>query len=205
MILCGDSGINYYLNKNDKKLKERIAQIPITFVVVHGNHEERAWNVEGYTLKEHKIGADNYVYGYSEEAYPNIIFVQDYQIETLNGKRFLFLGGAYSVDKHYRLLNGWQWFESEQMPESLMDKVLEDLLVVNDFDYIVSHTAPLKYEPTEVFLSFIDQSTVNKRTEIFLDKVENLANYDKWYCGHYHTKKEIDKMVFLFDNIVELG
>ena len=32
-------------------------------------------------------------------------------------------------------------------------------------DVVFSHTCPLKYEPVEVFLPGIDQSTVDKSTE----------------------------------------
>ena len=204
MIVCGDACINFYLDKRDDRLKERITGIPITFLIVHGNHEERAWNVKGYKLKEHKIGADNYVYGYSEEKYPNIIFVQDFHIETLNGKRFMFLGGAYSVDKFYRLAMNWYWFESEQMPEDEMLEVLKFVTSVSNFDYVVSHTCPYKYIPTEAFLPSINQNTVDQSTEYFLDEVDDLIQYKQWYCGHWHIKKEIQKLKFLFDDIIEI-
>ena len=68
-------------------------------------------------------------------------------------------------------------------------------------DIILSHTCPLKYEPTEVFMKGIDQSMVDKTMEVFLDKVEENIDYDKWYCGHYHTEKQIDKIEFIFESI----
>ena len=73
----------------------------------------------------------------------------------------------------------------------------------NKIDVILSHTTPLKYEPKEVFLSFIDQSNVDKSTEEWLDIIENKTEYKKWYCGHYHTNKMIDRINFLFKDIVE--
>jgi len=68
-------------------------------------------------------------------------------------------------------------------------------------DIILSHTCPLKYEPTEVFMKGVDQSRVDKSMEIFLDKVEENIHYDKWYCGHFHTEKQIDKLEFMFGRI----
>ena len=68
-------------------------------------------------------------------------------------------------------------------------------------DIVLSHTCPLKYEPTEVFMKGIDQSNVDKSIENFLDKVEESIDYDKWYCGHYHTEKQIDKLEFMFGRI----
>ena len=37
--------------------------------------------------------------------------------------------------------------------------------------------------------------------EHFLDKIGDSIKYDKWYCGHYHTEKRIDKVEFMFESI----
>ena len=37
--------------------------------------------------------------------------------------------------------------------------------------------------------------------EHFLDRVEESIDYDKWYCGHFHTEKEVDKIEFLYKGI----
>ena len=34
-------------------------------------------------------------------------------------------------------------------------------------------------------------------TDIY--EYEEGFNYKKWYCGHFHINKTIDKMIFLFD------
>ena len=67
-------------------------------------------------------------------------------------------------------------------------------------DVVLSHTVPLKYEPTEVFLEGLDQSKVDRTTEEWLDKIEDRLNYQKWYCGHYHTEKKVDKIEIMFEN-----
>lgn len=82
-----------------------------------------------------------------------------------------------------------------------MKKVLKDL--DNKVDIILSHTCPYKYLPREMFLDRIDQSTVDNSTEYFLDEIEKTTNYNFWYCGHYHTDKEIDKIIFMFHKIEE--
>lgn len=63
---------------------------------------------------------------------------------------------------------------------------------------VLSHTCPFKYEPTEVFLPMIDQSTVDASTEHWLDQIEEAIEYQAWFCGHWHVNKRIDKMHFLF-------
>ena len=61
-------------------------------------------------------------------------------------------------------------------------------------DIVLSHTGPLKYEPTEVFLPMIDQSTVDKSTEVWLEQIEAKLDYERWYFAHYHTEKEVGKI-----------
>ena len=64
----------------------------------------------------------------------------------------------------------------------------------------MSHTTPLKYEPVEGFLSEVDQSKVDKSTEEWLDGIEYRLEYQKWYCGHYHTEKKVDRVEIVFEN-----
>lgn len=70
-------------------------------------------------------------------------------------------------------------------------------------DVVLSHTTPLKYEPVEVFLPGVKQSDVDKSTEIWLDQIEEKLTYEKWYCGHYHTEKMIEKLEIMFENFDE--
>ena len=70
-------------------------------------------------------------------------------------------------------------------------------------DVVLTHTAPLRYEPVEVFLPGLNQYMVDKSTQRWLGEIEEKLDYEKWYCGHYHTVKKIDKMEFMFDNFDE--
>ena len=101
---------------------------------------------------------------------------------------------------------GYGWWADEQPNDEIkakVEKVIKDNN--NTIDVILSHTTPLKYAPTEVFLNFIDQSTVDKSTEIWLDEIEDVVTYKKWYCGHYHTDKIIDNIHIMFKDITEFG
>ena len=42
----------------------------------------------------------------------------------------------------------------------------------------------------------VDQSKVDKPMEEWLD-------YGKWYCGHYHTEKKVDRVEIMFEKFDE--
>lgn len=200
LIVLGDAGINYYVNDKDNELKNSLKEhYPITFFCIHGNHEERPENIKTYKTKKFHEGIVYY-----EEDYPNILFAKDGEVYNFNNHKVLVIGGAYSVDKYFRLARGYNWYESEQpndKTKNKVKKVLKDL--DNKVDIILSHTCPYKYLPREMFLEGIDQSTVDNSTEYFLDEIEESTDYNLWYCGHYHTDKEIDKIIFMFHKIEE--
>lgn len=199
LIVLGDAGINYYLDDRDYILKNSLLELPITLFCIHGNHEERPEKISTYKTKMFRGGVVYY-----EEDYPNILFAKDGEIYNLDNKQTLVIGGAYSVDKEYRLLMGYKWYSSEQPSIEIKERVLNKIEENNNkVDIILSHTCPYKYMPYEVFLSGIDQSRVDNSTEKFLDIVETAIQYNKWYCGHYHTEKLVDKIKFMYNSIEE--
>lgn len=199
LIILGDVGINYYLDEEDKILKERLNSYNIKLFCVQGNHEERPENISTYKEVD-MFGGKVFI----EEEYPNLIFAKNGELYDIDNKKILVIGGAYSVDKNYRITYGHLWFKDEQLSKEEMDNILNKYKGQH-IDIVLSHTCPLKYEPTEVFMKGIDQSDVDKSMEKFLDEVEESIDYDKWYCGHYHTEKRIDKVEFMFESIKVLS
>jgi 3-oxoacid CoA-transferase subunit A len=196
VIVLGDAGINYFGNERDAEPRRLIAKTPATIFCIHGNHERRPQSMDCY---QEILWNGGIVY--QEPACPNILFAKDGEVFDLDGIKAIVIGGAYSVDKQYRLQNGWSWFADEQ-PDAAIKAYVEQQLTALDWhvDVVVSHTCPLRYEPTEVFLDFVDQSTVDKSTEIWLDTIEQRLDYKRWYCGHYHTTKQIDRLQFMFQD-----
>ena len=207
LIILGDAGFNYYLNQHDTENKQFANNLPITLLCIHGNHEERPYLVKSNdsnepTYKEFQF-AD--AMAYYEPKFKNIIFAKDGEIYNLNNHKCLAIGGAYSVDKYYRIRSGYHWFSSEQPDDKIKNHVMQTLDVNNwKIDVVLSHTTPLKYEPTEWFISGLDQSTVDQSTEQWLDTIENKLNYKKWYAGHFHGEKIIDKLKIMFEDYADL-
>ena len=132
--------------------------------------------------------------------YPNLLFAKDGEVYDLDGQKTIVIGGAYSVDKWYRLQRDMNWFPDEQPSEEIKASVEQKLDALNrKVDAVLTHTCPERYIPREAFLSSVDQLTVDNSTEVWLDTIAERLSYKAWYCGHWHINKRIDNMHFLFD------
>ena len=223
IVILGDAGLNYYntegewingremplqaLREYERKAILNNAGIPV--LCIHGNHEERPFNIPTYHEKEWHGGVV-----YVEEQYPNLLFAKDGEIYNFEGKKAVVIGGAYSVDKEYRLRRGMKWFKDEQPSKEIKEYVEQQLEKAGwKIDAVLSHTCPQKYVPVEAFLPSIDQSKVDHSTEEWLDKIENKLKYKEWYCGHWHLNKYMNmyteegkkkRFVFLFHDSVQI-
>ena len=68
MIILGDAGLNFYLDRRDDRRKEYVEKLPLTFFCIHGNHEQRPFAISSYKMKEFHGGMVWY-----EEEYPDIL------------------------------------------------------------------------------------------------------------------------------------
>ena len=201
LILLGDVGVNYYGNdQGDRKRKRLLNSAGVPVLCIHGNHEERPFNIPSYHETEWRGGTV-----YVEEDFSNLLFAKDGEIFDLEEHKAIVLGGAYSVDKYYRLSKGMNWFPEEQ-PSAEIKQYAEKKL--NDcgwkIDLVLSHTCPQKYVPIEAFMPGLDQKLVDHSTEEWLDQIENKLDYNAGYCGHWHIDKRIDKMHFLMHSVEAL-
>ena len=201
LVVLGDAGVNYYGNKKDAELKKYLSSLPITFFFVRGNHENRPENVKTYETKSLPHGIVE-----CEKAYPKLIFAKDGEVYTTPIGKIAVIGGAYSVDKFYRLKKNWMWFKDEQLSLEERQKVEENLAKHDwKFDYVFTHTCPSRFIPIEWFLSGVDQSQVDTSTEEWLDSLyDKMEISKKWLCGHYHGQKVFDNVEFLYQSIQKL-
>ena len=198
IVILGDVGMNYYGNKHgDRRNKKRLNNFDIPILCIHGNHEMRPETLITYR-EEPWMGGTVYF----EEEFPNLFFAKDGEIYDLEGIKAIAIGGAYSVDKWYRLQRNIHWFPDEQPSIEIKTRVEKKLDELNwQVDTVLTHTCPYGYIPREAFMSYVNQSTVDNSTELWLDTLEKKLNYKAWYCGHWHIEKRIDKIHFLFESV----
>lgn len=216
LILLGDSGLNYHLDERDYFFKKALCKLPFTYFVIRGNHEERPSicmqnNPDKWEWSEFFSGSI-----FQEKEFPQIKYANDmpesYFIPKEDGTYYstLVFPGAYSVDKFYRLMNKWNWFENEQLSPEEMDWGKGIIKFREEWDLVLSHTCPIIYEPTDLFLPTIDQSTVDKTMERFLGEIEYSTNYKAWLWGHYHKYRDYPRpdgrrRTMLFHEVIELN
>ena len=193
MIVLGDFGGNFWFDYHDRNFKEKLGKYHMTYFVIRGNHDARPsecmnndWAVERF--------CNGFVY--VDKKYPYIKYALDIpSYYFIAGQNTLVYGGAYSVDKYWRINNYLPWFEHEQMNEIEKEAGI-DLLKIVDYapDIILSHTCPRVYVPTDLFLKTVDQSTVDSSMEQYLGMIEyKLKSYKLWAWGHYHETRVYPK------------
>ena len=201
MIILGDAGVNFSGGEKDRLKKEWISALPITVFCIHGNHEMRPATIPSYKTTTWHGGTV-----WVEEEYSNILFAKDGEVFDFDGKKCIVIGGAYSVDKPWRLMYGYPWFADEQPSDEIKAEVEAKLAELDwKIDIVLSHTLPFEYMPMDLFIKGIDQSTVDNSTEDWLSDIEAKLSYKWWYAGHYHTSRITEKVQIMFEDIAEFG
>lgn len=187
LIILGDVGLNYYLNKKDQRHKREVESKGLYLYCVRGNHEARPKDVKGlHRIHDENVGGTVWI----EDEFPHIRYFSDWGIYNIQGLRTLVVGGAYSVDKYYRIQNNFRWFENELLSEGEMASCLRNVTIEPlPFDLVLTHTCPLSLQPTDLFLGFIDQSTVDNSMEVWMEKLANSITWKIWLFGHYHQDR----------------
>jgi hypothetical protein len=168
IIHVGDVGIGFLPKDEEEnllKINSYLAGKNIKMFCIRGNHDDPK-----YFLGNHQ--------------YSNLILLSDYSTRIFNDKKFLFVGGAVSVDRIYRTWNK-DWWENEGL---VLDESKIEIC-----DVLITHTAPSWNGPNDGkgIKSFIEkddslwEECQEERAKI--DKLIQLSEPIKHFCGHFHT------------------
>lgn len=187
VIILGDAGVNYYLNNRDSSAKKKLQNSGYQFYLVRGNHEARPEDCENIEWEYDENVKE--IVGFDKQ-YPAIHYFIDGRVYNIDNHSVLVIGGAYSIDKNYRLSKGYpyQWFENEQLSAKEREEIF-DRIKGQEFDFVLTHTCPRAWEPTDLFLPIINQSQVDKSMENWLDDVKIAIKYKIWLFGHFHADR----------------
>lgn len=175
VIILGDFGVGFgkSFETDYSKVEDRLKKNNIILYAVRGNHDDPKW-FDG------------------EHNFENLKFLKDYDLIEIQGKLILPVGGATSLDRKERIeVNSKYerfgsskrvWWPDESIlrvnPKSLPGKV----------DIVVSHQAPLTFEPVLLRTSDISddiyEDILSERK--YLDIVRSTCIPSQWFYGHHH-------------------
>jgi 3-oxoacid CoA-transferase subunit A len=214
VIIRGDAGLNFYLNSTDKKYKKELNKTGYHIYCVRGNHEERPENLGYDDIFDPNVNGEVYY----DPDFDNISYFMDGGEYRIGDYSVLVIGGAYSIDKWYRLARAGYtaaeaetadpkkcgWFKDELLTKEEMDAIT---LKATDkrYEFVLSHTCPMSWEPTDLFLRGIDQTQVDKSMEIWMDELKEHIDWRVWLFGHFHADRIerpcVEQMYTDYENI----
>lgn len=197
MIVLGDAEINFYGDERDLIIKKELSKYEITFLCIHGNHEIRPQNLKNYNKCKWNEG-----YVLYEPYFPNILFAIDGQTYLIQNKKFLTIGGAFSITRLLPKCQEEKYWDDEQPSSKVIDKIISNKN--RTIDYILTHTCPYDFIPEESCTIKVDKRKIDRNTEKRFQEIYNKLDFSTWFCGHYHTTKMINKMCFVYKNIIIL-
>jgi len=180
-IILGDGGFLWQGNHNTDLFNYKVlANRPFPVLCVIGNHEP----ILGMNnLPEKDIGIGETVYQINID--PFFAYLKRGKVYTIDGFKFLVLGGALSIDKDDRKPNK-SWWEKEYWTEQEKRDLFKLLESEKTFDCVLSHTGPNHINK----LLFTDPKYLSKIRDDEVarlnDQIAEGIQYRKWWCGHWH-------------------
>ena len=209
LIILGDFGFPFLISDVEEyersggtagkysRYMQWFSKQPYTVLFVDGNHENHDW----WSRQEvtEMYGGRVQVHPHA----PNVVHLMRGEIYTIEGKKFFAFGGAYSIDKQWRI-EGTSWWREEEASLDEIKNALDNLeREGNRVDHILTHTMPM---------GLIDGMVQNGmrafpcRTAEFLDTVLERVEYGSWYCGHFHVDTDLEekRLHILYNRILPL-
>ena len=180
-IILGDAGFMRPGNdKMDIQNYEVLAQRPFPVLCVLGENEPI------YGMKdvpEVDIGIGETVYQINAE--PFVAYLKRGKVYTIDGIRFLVLGGALSRNKDIKKHN-ITWWDMEYWTEQEKRDLFKLLETKNQFSYVLSHTGP--HHINKILFESTNPESEKFTDEVaFLnDEIHNRIEFYEWLCGHWH-------------------
>jgi 3-oxoacid CoA-transferase subunit A len=181
-IILGDGGFMWPHNKEkDVRNYEILAKRHFPILCVVGNHEP----IYGMkNIPEADIGIGETVYKINAE--PFTAYLKRGKVYTIDGIKFLVLGGALSIDKDDREPNK-TWWELEYWTEKEKQDVFKLLEADNQFDIVISHTGSHNMN-LKLFQKnhWVFSGKFYDEVAFLNDEIHDRIHFREWWCGHFH-------------------
>ena len=219
IIICGDFGGVWSGSVSEQGKLNELANLPYTILFCSGNHEN-------YDLLEY-YDTEEWNGGLVRKIRENVMLLLRGQVYTIEGNKFFVFGGAKSHDiqdgildpeeENFRIkyeelierdanfrIKHISWWE-EEMP-SLEELItgIENLCKNNwEVDNVITHCCD--EETTKELCKKTHREYEPDILINYFSIIKKKLKYKKWYCGHHHMEKNIEKTRVLYREIIELG
>lgn len=181
IIQCGDLGVGFaHLFSEEKIFIEivgKLRKLNSKLIAIRGNHDDPKYFTEYHTLNKK----------YSNDIY----LASDYTRFCCNGKSFLLVGGAISVDRIIRTINRTWWIDEEFFLAK--SKIIHsDILVTHsspdycapvEVDQSVKNWASIEHKVTKGISNLLEE-LIKERKKI--SELVSLVNPKLHVYGHFH-------------------
>lgn len=161
-----------------------------------GFKHEHDWFLQSMNVSKHKILFGNHDY------YPYLDKEHSITSNFFFDTEILYIRGAYSIDKHYRLA-GLDWFENEQLSYSesndLIDEVKERTTNKRMPTIFITHDCP--YTVYKEVFDIHDKNLTNQMLEAIWQTYQPRL----WIHGHHHKEKRTRMNGTFFVSLGELN
>jgi len=193
IIQVGDFGVFRSSDSILEKVHNFCERHDVHFYAIRGNHDNPFWWGDG-AEEIHK-------------KYPRITMIPDYTSGTINGESVLFVGGAVSIDRHYRTPHLDYFPEEGFVYKSGCD----------EHDILIIHTAPsnVNKSPDGSDISYYFQNDPALPDDLYQERMKvDLLVKDVQpklvIGGHFHNHYNIDTEKFQYiclniDEYMEIG
>jgi hypothetical protein len=195
IIILGDFGVLWdnHQTKAEHQLIGWLNARPYTILFLDGNHEN--------FTRLNKLPTVEKFGGVVGKLTNSIYHLKRGEVYTICGKKILTIGGALSIDKRDRI-EGLSWWREEELSfdeqEHTLHTIDEHQHVV---DIILAHTLPYTVSRTLGYSFGERPCSVAK----FLDYIVQITQFKEYYCGHFHTSKQISKYTIVDENFVKIA
>lgn len=192
LIQVGDFGVGFYKESRDKldlvMLNSFLKKINCDLLAIRGNHDDPKFFDGSYDLSRLKL-------------------LPDYSVLTIGGLKHLFVGGAISVDRQFRIERDSKKNKKSYWVDEVFVLDEEKLIGLNDIDVVITHTAPDFCFPfmTEVFDANMNERFAedpdlkldiamerNNCRRLFEILKNNGCKIKDHLYGHYHKSYRMD-------------
>lgn len=219
VIICGDFGCIWMGDADEQDQLDWLDELPFTLLFVPGNHENYDL-IQSYPVSEWHGGKVQFIR-------PHVIHLMRGQVFDIDGKSFFTMGGAECHDiwngvqdpedpdfltkvnelcrkGAFFRVKGESWWSQELPTDEEYAEGWENLRKHDmKVDYIVTHCAPQKIQEQLVPTLNHGEYPRNSLTD-YLQEVSEQVEFKRWFFGHYHTKKTMDKFTVLYENFFRI-